>query len=51
MEQSQRDFDALCALPADIGAAELDRRVRAFADGLTDTLYLTLHGRQFRLRE
>jgi len=45
----QRDFDAMCALPPDIDAAEFDRRARAFADGLDGTLYLTLHGRRFRI--
>lgn len=45
----QRDFDALCALPADITRDELDRRERAFADGLPGTLYMSVHGRRFRL--
>jgi len=45
----QRDFDAMCALTPDIDAAEFDRRLRAFADGLDGTLYLTLHGRRFRI--
>ena len=47
----QRDFDALCALAPDIDAVEFDRRVRAFADGLQGTLYLTLHGRHFRIAD
>ena len=47
----QTDFDTMCALPLDIGADELDRRVRAFADGLPGTLYVTLHGRRFRIAE
>lgn len=45
----QRDFDAMCALTSDIDRVELDRRIRAFADGLDGTLYLTLHGRRFRI--
>lgn len=45
----QRDFDALCALPLDIEAAEFSRRARAFADGLHGTLHVRLHGRTFRI--
>ncbi len=48
-KSTQRDFDAMCALPADIDAVEFDRRVRAFADGLSGTLYMTVHGRRFRI--
>jgi methionyl-tRNA formyltransferase len=47
----QSDFDSMCALPLEIGAEEFDRRVRAFADGLQGTLYLTLHGQRFRIAE
>lgn len=47
----QADFEAMCALPLDIGAEELDRRVRAFADGLQGTLYVNLHGRRFRIAD
>ena len=50
-KSTQSDFDSMCALPLDIDAAEFDRRSRAFADGLTGTLYLTLHGRRFRLSD
>jgi methionyl-tRNA formyltransferase len=45
----QRDFDAKCELTMDIDANELDRRYRAFADGLTGTLSLSLHGHRFRI--
>lgn len=48
-KSTQRDFDALCALPLDISAEELDRRERAFADGLPGTLHISVHGRPFRL--
>jgi methionyl-tRNA formyltransferase len=48
-KSTQRDFDALCTVSADIDAREFDRRVRAVADGLKGTLSLTLHGRRFRL--
>lgn len=47
----QRDFDALCDLPLDIEAAEFDRRVRAFADGLNGTLKIRLHGRTFKIED
>lgn len=45
----QADFDTMCALPPDIGAEELERRVRAFADGLQGTLHVSLHGVRFRI--
>jgi methionyl-tRNA formyltransferase len=48
-KSTQHDFDAMCALPRDIDAAELSRRTRAFADGLPGSLYVTLHGRRFKL--
>lgn len=48
-KSTQRDFEALCALPLDISAEELDRRERAFADGLPGTLHISVHGRPFRL--
>ncbi len=47
----QSDFDTMCALPLDIATDELERRVRAFADGLPDSLYLTLHGHRFRISD
>jgi methionyl-tRNA formyltransferase len=47
----QADFDTMCALPLDISTEELDRRVRAFADGLQGTLYVTLQGRRFRIAD
>jgi methionyl-tRNA formyltransferase len=48
-KSTQRDFESMCALPHDIEAEELDRRVRAFADGLRNTLYVTIHGQRFRI--
>lgn len=48
-KSTQRDFDAHCALPLDISQHELERRERAFADGLPGTLYVSLFGRRFRL--
>jgi methionyl-tRNA formyltransferase len=48
-KSTQAAFDTMCELPLDIGAAELDRRVRAFADGLKGTLFFRVHGRIFRL--
>jgi methionyl-tRNA formyltransferase len=48
-KSTQRDFDALCRIPPDITAPELERRLRAFADGLPGALSLTLHGHRFRL--
>lgn len=47
----QSDFDTMCALSFDIGAGELERRVRAFADGLQGTLQVELHGHRFRIAE
>ncbi len=47
----QSDFDRMCALPPDIGADELERRIRAFADGLQGTLHMNLHGHRFRIAE
>lgn len=47
----QHDFDAMCELTADIDPVELDRRVRAFADGLKGTLYIPLHGHRFRISD
>lgn len=48
-KSTQKDFDTLCAIPPDIDAGELERRERAFADGLPGTLYVSVHGRRFRL--
>jgi methionyl-tRNA formyltransferase len=50
-KSTQRDFDAMCELQPDIEAPELDRRARAFADGLDGKLHLKLHGRIFRLED
>ena len=47
----QSDFEAMCTLPLDIPADELNRRIRAFADGLQGSLYVGLHGHKFRLAE
>jgi methionyl-tRNA formyltransferase len=47
----QRDFNTMCALALDISPEELDRRVRAFADGLQGTLHVSLHGHRFRIGE
>lgn len=46
-KSTQRDFDAMCALTRDVGPEELDRRLRAFADGLNRTVHLTVHGHRF----
>jgi methionyl-tRNA formyltransferase len=50
-KSTQRDFDAMCALPPNIDATEFDRRTRAFADGLQGSLYVTIHGRKFKLAD
>jgi len=47
----QSDFDTMCALSLETSAEELERRVRAFADGLQGTLYVDLHGHRFRIAE
>lgn len=47
----QSDFDTMCAVPLDVSADELDRRVRAFADGLQGTLHVTLHNHRFRIAD
>lgn len=46
---SRRALEAMCALPPDIAAAELERRVRAFGPEPGARLHLTLHGRRFDL--
>ncbi len=48
-KSSQADLDRLCSLPLDIDAQELDRRKRAFADGLTGRLIVEIHGQRFRI--
>ena len=48
-KSSRRSYAALCAIPPDISAAELDRRIGAFGEGyfgLTPTV--TLHGHRFQ---
>lgn len=50
-KSAQRDFDAMCVLPLDIDPAELDRRQRAFADGLEGSLRINVHGRIFRIED
>ena len=47
----QSDFDTMCALPLEIGAEELERRIRAFADGLHGALHVDLHGHRFRIED
>jgi methionyl-tRNA formyltransferase len=41
------DYEAICRLPPDIDARELERRRRAFADQPGACLALELHGRRF----
>ena len=48
-KSTQRDFERMCQIPPDIAAAELEKRVRAFADGLPGALSVTLHGHRFQL--
>ena len=50
-KSTQRDFEAMCLLPLDIDPAELDRRQRAFADGLNGTLKIKVHDRIFRIED
>ncbi len=46
---TQKDFDALCALPADISEQEFDRRYRAVGEGPDHALTITLFGHRFTL--
>ncbi len=46
-KSTQRDFEAMGRIAVDIDAVELDRRVRAFGDGLSGALSVSLHGRRF----
>jgi methionyl-tRNA formyltransferase len=47
---TRRMYAALCEIPADIDAAELERRIRAFHDDFRAIpLTVTLHGARFRL--
>jgi methionyl-tRNA formyltransferase len=49
-KSTRRMYEQLCDLPADIDAAELARRIRAFDDGFRGIpLTVTLGGRRFRL--
>ncbi len=41
------DYARACALRPDVTAAELDRRIRAFADGSAGQFHIDLHGRRF----
>jgi methionyl-tRNA formyltransferase len=45
----QRDFEALCALPLDVGAEEFERRVRACSGSPHGSPSVRLHGRTFKL--
>ncbi|MEO8883654.1 MAG: hypothetical protein ABI377_09635 [Devosia sp.] len=47
-KSSRRKYRALCAVPPDVDAAELDRRLRAFGGGYFGMpLAVMLHGRHF----
>jgi len=47
-KSSRRKYRALCTLPPDVGAAELERRLRAFGGGYFGMpLTVMLHGRHF----
>jgi methionyl-tRNA formyltransferase len=48
-KSTQRDFDAMAELTPEIAAEDLERRLRAFADGLPGALSIKVHGRRFRL--
>jgi len=41
------DYARACALPPDVTAAELERRIRAFTDGSAGQFHIDLHGRRF----
>jgi methionyl-tRNA formyltransferase len=48
-KSSRQSLKAMCELPPDISADELDRRIAAFGDGYHDAWpTLTLHGHAFR---
>jgi methionyl-tRNA formyltransferase len=50
IKSNRRMYQALCELPADISAAELKRRIRAFDDDFRAIpLTVTLHGARFQL--
>lgn len=46
---TRQDFEDLCELPADISADDFALRYRAVGEGPEHALYVTLHGRRFRL--
>ncbi len=46
---TQRDFEALCALPPDVDAGEFERCYRAVGEGPHHALTITVHGQRFRL--
>jgi methionyl-tRNA formyltransferase len=50
-KSTQRDFEQMCEIAVDIPRPELERRLRAFADGLPGALTVTLHGQRFRLAD
>lgn len=50
IKSTKRMYAALCDMPADIGAAEMTRRIRAFQDDFRGIpLTVTLHGLRFEL--
>jgi len=46
---TQKDFEALCHLPADVSESEFQRRYRAVGEGPNHALEMTLHGHRFCL--
>ena len=46
---TRRDFERLCEVPPDVGADEFRRRHRAVGEGPHHAMFVTLHGRRFRL--
>ncbi|MGJ4932339.1 formyltransferase family protein [Bradyrhizobium sp. HKCCYLS2038] len=51
IRSTKRMYAGMCSMPADIGAAEMQRRIRAFHDDFRGIpLTLTLHGMRFQLQ-
>ena len=46
---TRQDFEDLCELPPDVGAEDFALRYRAVGEGPEHALFVTLHGRRFRL--
>ena len=46
---TRRHFERLCEVPPDVGADEFHRRHRAVGEGPHHAMFVTLHGRRFRL--